>query len=72
MDEKTVIGLIQSGQDVFLVPSDGGYVERKLNTDGKNVWMEIEKPIPKYGQSYTFRFYFRSLDNIRPLTRKSA
>lgn len=72
MDEKTAIGLIETGQDVFLVPSDGGYVERKLDTDGKNVWMEIEKPIPKYGQSYTYRFYFRSLDNIRPLAGKSA
>lgn len=72
MDEKTVIKMIQSGQDMFLVPYGNKMMERKLCTDGKEVWMEIEKPIPKYGQSYTFRFYFRSLDNIRPLAKKSA
>ena len=72
MDEKTVIKMIQSGQDRFLVPFDGKMEEQRLNTDGKEVWMEIEKPIPKFNANYTFKVYFKSLEKIRPCEKKGA
>ena len=72
MDEKTAIKMIQSGQDMFLVPYENKMVERKLCTDGKEVWMEIEKPIPKFNANYTFKFYFKSLEKIRPCEKNSA